>query len=369
MQTTITLYEQLAVVSYSVADYATAQAYLEKALATQIQGVGENHEHTAAILQELSALLRQTGKLPEGGKYLERAVAIRREIYGADDPRVANTLSLLGNACLGLKDFTDARTTFEQELTIRRQQSAANSSRLAPVLDSLAFVQGMLGKYAAAVEQYQEALEMRRQTLSDDDPAFVASYGALAIFAAAGGDWTAAVRNEDQSRRRALFHVTKILATMPERDQLRYLSEQDAGMLQAGLSLALKQAGSPEMAVISAGWVLNGKSLTEELLADRMIRARESNDPTLRSMAQQLAKVRGRQAQLTIAAKADDADPALRQELTQLASTEESLSFQLAQAGSKSLTGRHWIEIDELRLGTCADRSLYRHRAFPAARF
>ncbi len=185
----------------------------------------------------------------------------------------------------------------------------------------------------------------------------------------ANGDWAAAARNEDQSRRRALFHVTKVLATMPERDQLRYISEQDAGMMHAGLSLALRQATSPEMAAISAGWILNGKSLTEELLADRMIRARESNDPSLRSMAQQLAKVRGRQAQLSIVAKADDADPALRQELTQLASTEESLSFQMANAGSKSLTGRHWIEIDELRSELAPSEVFYRHRALPVARF
>ena len=115
---------------------------------------------------------------------------------------------------------------------------------------------------------------------------------------------------EDQSRRRALFHVTKVLATMPEREQLRYLANEDAGMMHAGLSLALRQAASPEIAGIFGGWVLNGKSLTEELLADRMIRARESNDPTLRSLAQKLTKVRGRQAQLAFAAKDEDADPA-----------------------------------------------------------
>ncbi|HEY4311984.1 MAG TPA: CHAT domain-containing tetratricopeptide repeat protein [Pirellulales bacterium] len=350
LQTTLGVLGKLASLSFTLGDNAATQGLLERKLAAQIQAYGEKQPETAAILQDLGFLLRRTGKSADGRKCLERALAIQREVFDPRGLEVANTLCTLGLLSLDLKEFDEARSYFQEELAIRREGSAAVNPRVAMALDNLAFVEGMQGKYAAAVKGYQEALDLRRQqAIDDEDPTLIGSFNGLAIFAAAEGAWADAAHHEDQSRRRALTHVTKVLATLPEREQLRYLNEVDMGMLQAGLSLALRQRTNPEIAALSAGWVLNGKSMTEELLADRIIRARESNEPALRQIAQKLVGVRSRQAQLAFAAKDGDANDAQRKEISQLASTEESLSYQLATAGSKSLTGRRWIEVEQLR--------------------
>ena len=67
--------------------------------------------------------------------------------------------------------------------------------------------------------------------------------------------------------------------------------------LHAALSLALARRDDPEAVGRSAGWVLNGKAVAQEALAQRALLARDRDDPA----AARLAAVRNQLAALTLA--------------------------------------------------------------------
>ena len=113
---------------------------------------------------------------------------------------------------------------------------------------------------------------------------------------AACGDWQTAVRHTDESRRHTRRCVATLLSGLSERDQLQFLAEYDRVSYSGALSLALAERTNPTIAAMSAAWVINGKSVVQDVLAERVIRARESTDPALKAIVAQLADTRSRSA-------------------------------------------------------------------------
>ena len=157
------------------------------------------------------------------------------------------------------------------------------------------------------------------------------------------------LRNEDECRKRGRRHIAEVLSGLPERDQLPYLAKQDRDTLWTGMSLAISATGSPAIAAISAGWAINGKAIAQDVLAERVVRARESRDPTLKQCSEQLAQIRARQAQLAFAPRRREEQQAIADERVKLAKQEEEVSRKLARAGSQSLVASHWVDLDQLR--------------------
>ena len=95
--------------------------------------------------------------------------------------------------------------------------------------------------------------------------------------------------------------MARTLPALSEKEQLTFLQTQDERYLHVALSLGLHQRADAQIALRSAGWILNGKAVAQEVLAQRAILAAEGTDPALADLVKQLLAVRSRLASLSMA--------------------------------------------------------------------
>ena len=80
----------------SIADYAGARPYYERALLIREQALGPSHPTTASSLNNLGALLNSQGDYSGARPYYERALLIREQALGPSHPDTASSLNNLG---------------------------------------------------------------------------------------------------------------------------------------------------------------------------------------------------------------------------------------------------------------------------------
>ena len=120
------------------------------------------------------------------------------------------------------------------------------------------------------------------------------------------------------------------------------------------LSLALARRDDPEAVGRSAGWVLNGKAVAQEALAQRALLARDRDDPA----AARLATVRQQLAALTLASPKPGQEAERLQQIDRLTAQERELSKQLGQNLGRPARDDPWVAPDEVRKALPADAVL-----------
>ena len=110
------------------------------------------------------------------------------------------------------------------------------------------------------------------------------NFRSLATLSATLGRWAEAVGDIDRERRGVRRHVVHNLPALAEAEQLSFLKATDEFFLHTALSLALARRDDPEAVGRSASWVLNGKAVAQEALAQRaLLRATAPIPPPPRS--------------------------------------------------------------------------------------
>ena len=104
----------------------------------------------------------------------------------------------------------------------------------------------------------------------------------------------------------------------------------------------------------SAGWVLNGKAVAQEALAQRALLARDRDDPA----AARLAAVRQQLAALTLASPKPGQEQERRQELDRLTAQERELSKEVGQNLGRPARDDPWVAPEEVRRALPADAVL-----------
>ena len=135
--------------------------------------------------------------------------------------------------------------------------------------------------------------------------------------------------------------------------------------LHGALSLALARRDDPEAVGRSAGWVLNGKAVAQEALAQRALLARDRDDPA----AARLAAVRQQLAALTLASPKPGQEQERRQELDRLTAQERELSKEVGQNLGRPARDDPWVAPDEVRRALPADAVLVEIARFDVFNF
>src|SRR5207302_5351571 len=110
----------------------------------------------------------------------------------------------------------------------------------------------------------------------------------LAFLFAALGRWDEAADAVDRERRGIRRHIAYNLPALSEAEQLAFLKANDEIHLHAALSVALNRRDDPETLGRSAGWVLNGKAVAQEALAQRALLSRDQKNPAAAPLVAQL---------------------------------------------------------------------------------
>ena len=174
----------------------------------------------------------------------------------------------------------------------------------------------------------------------------------LALLSAATGDWQQAKTNLDEARHIVRSHIARVLPGLSPKEQALFLAENDEQHFHNALSLGLLRRGDDaDVAELSFGWLVNGKAVVQEAIAQHTVLARQSGDPQTIAAVQQLQDIRSQLASLTYrGAKADD-DESHRSQVSKLEEQEAKLSRRLADVPGLSAPEDPWVATSAVRKG------------------
>ncbi len=170
----------------------------------------------------------------------------------------------------------------------------------------------------------------------------------MAALSEATGQTARATALTDRARRVSLRPLTRLLPALAEKEQGVILRFVEMHAWHAALSLGLRHAADQDVAERSAAWLLNGKGLAQQILAQATLLTRDSRHLQLRELSQRLLQTRQELARLTLAPSTNDLTEQRQRRLDELSQREQDLAKQLRQAGGAS-GAAPWIDLAPLR--------------------
>jgi tetratricopeptide (TPR) repeat protein len=379
-------------------DYRQAEALFERSLRVCETQLGPNHPAVAASLNNLAGYHAALGQYDKSGPLYRRALKIEEAQFGSEHPGVAVTLANLAGVYAGQKDFARAESAYRKALRIleakfgkEHPQVAAtlsglasvyllqgdgakaepvlarslqiyeakygnDHSRVADCLDQLAGAYFYMSQPAKALSLCQRALKINEAKLKDH-PRVGFDLHYVAAAQSKLGHWTEAIDTTDRARRIIRRFVHRCLPALSESEQLSFLQASDEGFLHGSLNGGLQRPDDPHTVARTASWLLNGKAVAQQALAERALLARDSTDANKAEMIRELKLVRSQLAALTYKKpEAAGSDPEKR--LAALNKREATLTKELAQAGSHLRGEDPWVELDDVRKALARDAVL-----------
>jgi CHAT domain-containing protein len=289
----------------------------------------------------------------------QRSLEIREAKFGPEHARVAETLNGLAIMYVDMGQYAKAEPLYQRSRKIWESKFGPEHPFVAGSLNNLGALYFDMGQYAQAEPLYQRSLKIYQSQLGPEHP-HLAKFGLhnLAMLYAATGRWSEAAAEIEKERRIVRRHVARTLPVLSEKEQLTFLQTQDEEFLHVALSLGLHERDEAPSALRSAGWVLNGKAVAQEVLAQRAILATAGADPTLADLVRQLLSVRNRLASLSMTLPKPGQEADYRRNLQTLDQQEQELSRQLGQASGHNTSGDPWVEPGAVRKSLAKDALL-----------
>ncbi len=175
-----------------LAEYATAERLLERALAIGERVFGPEDVRVALTLDYLGVVLADRGDYAGAGRQLERALAIRRQQLGPEHEDVAVTLAELGRVYQDEGFNQRAEPLHREALAIRRKVLGNDHRETAVSLSDLASVLRLNGNLDDAETLLKQCLELNRKTRGEDHPNTSTTLHDLAVIVATRGEYRSA---------------------------------------------------------------------------------------------------------------------------------------------------------------------------------
>jgi CHAT domain-containing protein/Flp pilus assembly protein TadD len=348
----------LALLRKATGQYERAEALYERSLQIRKDRLGPEHPEVAQSLGNLANLyvVREQYRKAEP-LYLE-ALKIQEARLGKDHPAVAQTASNLAGLYVNLERYDEAERLLRRSLQIRRDRLGEDHPEVGLVLKDLALLYRVRGQYDRAEPLFRASIKVFEAALDPTNPNLAQAQLNLALLYAARGRWAQAADSADRARHAVRGHVHRVLPGLSEPEQLLFLRTQYQTSFDTALSLALARTQDPALAELSAGWVLNGKAVAQQALAERVLLARDAGNSALAGEVKQLLDVRTQLATLSLQGPAAGQETAHRQELARLAAREEALAKRLGRLGGNRAGGDPWADLDAVRAALPADAVL-----------
>jgi len=324
--------------------YAEAEALYNRGLKILEENLRPDQPEVAVSLSNLASLYEAQRRYAEAEPLYKRGLKIVEEKLGPDHRYVAASLNNLANLYEIQGRHAEAEPLYERSLKICEATLGPDHPNVATTLNNLAELYRVQGRYAEAEPLYERSLKIGEAKLGLDHPGVAASLNSLAVFHAVRGHWPEAAEAFDRARRTILRHVVRVLPALAEREQVNFLTATNEAQFHGSLSLALGQPDDRARAARSAGWLLNGKGLAQQALAERALLARSSEDPAAAVLITELRDVRNRLAALTLAPAQPGKEDNPKQALEQLDEQERQLSMKLGQVTGRPRRDDPWVE-------------------------
>jgi tetratricopeptide (TPR) repeat protein len=332
----------------AMGQYAKAEPLYQRNLQIGEAKLGKDHPQVALSLNNLAALYAAMRQNARAEPLLQRSLQIREAKLPKDHPDIAVSLNNLAMVYENQEKYEQAEPLLQRSLQISESQLGKNHPAVAVRLNNLGALYYDLGQYAKAEPLYQRCLQIRTAQLGPDHPEVGFSFHNLGTLYEALAQPGQAADFFDRARRLSRRHALRVLTVLSEPEQINFLRNTDDLHWHIALALGLRHPNDSKLAELSAAWLVNGKGLAQQTLAQAALLARDSNDPTLRDLSRTLQQTRQELAQLTLQSSGEQQLAQRQRRLKELSDQEQALAKQLHQAAGTD-SDESWVELDRLR--------------------
>jgi CHAT domain-containing protein/tetratricopeptide (TPR) repeat protein len=322
-------------------DISAARKYCDEALVIYRKVLGDEHRETARLLNNLGELAREERDWKTAQKYCDEALAIYRKVLGNDHRDTAMTLGNLGVLMANQEDNIAAHKYCDEALAIYQKTVGSEHPDTAMALNNLGELAQNEGRYPAARKYYEEALSIQRKVLGNEHPDTAWVINNLACLFVEDNYPQLAAESVDEARRIIRRYEARVLPALSEREQALFLAARHNAEWEMSLSFGQQQRDNHRIASMSAGWLVNGKAMAEEALAEGAL----LSGPEAAPLVERLRAVRTSLAQLST--KPGTAD--YQQKIAALETEQRELIRKIAAVSTGFSDDEAWVSIATLR--------------------
>lgn len=337
----------LGVLYQAIGQYPQAEAVHREVLKSVEAALGENHPSVARSLNNLGIVLEKQKRFEEAERCYRRALRIRQVALGEDHPDTVIGMETLSNFLVQQGAFEEAETLIRQGLAFRKQRFGNDHPEVASSLMGLGFLRVRQNRLDEALEFYQQSLSLRQRILDPTHPDIGYSHAAVAGVLAEQGKTKAAGESYLESRKALRRYIGSVLPGLSEPEQLTFLKEVDERIFHNAIGLAL-QSSDTDIHELTAEFVLNGKGVAQEALAQRALMAWDRSDPELTIVVNRMRAIRRRLASLMHVGGREDS-AAVRESVAALVKEEEKCSKELLAKSGRNAASSEWVELARIR--------------------
>lgn len=328
--------------------HARAEPMLRRALQISEARLGKDHPETARAVENLAALYHQQLQYARAEPLYLRALESREKQLGKDHPDLTATLNNLASLCNSLSEHAKAEALYQRCLTICENSLGKDHPTLAVILNNLAFAHQAQGKLDQAESLFRRSLAIHEAKLDKDHPRTAFALHNLAALEVRSQRWADAIQHTDRARRTVARHIAAALPALSEPEQLLFLDKVEQ-QFHPALSVGLLRRHDPEAAAASAAWLLNGRAVSHQTLAEQHVLARTAATSTARALLEQLKQTRDALAALQHRPAAAGQEEAAHERSQELRKRERDLARKLAREIGRPFRDDPWIELTEVR--------------------
>jgi CHAT domain-containing protein/tetratricopeptide (TPR) repeat protein len=326
--------------------YAKAEPLLRRSLDICEAKLGKDHADTATGLSNLAHLYDRFGQRDKAESLYLRSLALTENRFGKEHRRTATVINNLAVLYAGMGQHAKAASLHRRSLEICEAKFGKDHPQTAFSLNNLAVTYWTLGEYAKAEPLYRRSLDIREARLGKDHPDTARTLHDMALNFAAQDQWPKAAELLDKTRRAKAAHLTSFLSALTESELLTYLETKFRADFVGALALG---PAAPGQAAITAEWLLNGKGIAHQSLAEQNLLARDVQSLQNGQLALELKKARARLAALVNRLPQLGQEAQYQKEMLELKTSEQDLAQKLARAVGRPYRANPWVTLDEVR--------------------
>ncbi|WP_231753499.1 tetratricopeptide repeat protein [Rosistilla carotiformis] len=331
--------------AHTLGDYSTAKECFERALKINTELFGDDGTYVAEPLSFLAMVHKDLKEYEKSLQYNELALEKSRKALGDSHWHIAKRYNMKGAILEGMGDLDAAEVAYRKAIEIFQLALGPQSLETVDAIENLAVVNRDAGDFENARQALEQALSIRRRTLGHEHSSVVWVLMALAELEAQANQTVKAGQYFEQARRLSRKRLATVLPTMTANEQIHFLRRSETDGFAKCLSFAVENPESERIKIQSVGWLINGKAIGQEALAESALLSR----PETIEYVRRLRVVRARLSQLGSLSVGQMDEQERREAIAAFETEQQDLQRQIAAAGTGMSDVDPWVSAGQLR--------------------
>ncbi|MDR0719780.1 MAG: tetratricopeptide repeat protein, partial [Treponema sp.] len=167
---TLTDYNNLGQMYFTMGEHQKALEYYQRALDIRKKTGGGNNSDTAVSYNNMGQVYYTMGNYQKALEYHQLALDIQKEICGEKDIDTATSYSNIGLIYSSLKNTQKALYYAQRALDIQKEILGEKHINTATSYNNIGEINTLMGNYQKALEYYQRALNIKEEILGKEHP-------------------------------------------------------------------------------------------------------------------------------------------------------------------------------------------------------